>query len=348
MSWFVRAAAAWVLLAPAAALSSAVLRIDDEKQITIAVGLRASAGATTAQAPTAYDVALDGAILALGGQFDPTLKLALNGGRAPTGELRILDAFGMWEPRSFFKLWVGRFLVATDRASLTGPFFAAAWDAPLVSAFPSAVAGRSDGFTVWGTVLEGALKYYVGVFRRPDVVPTRLDDLMASVRVSWSLIGAEPAYYANGSFFGTRNVLTLGAGARVAPHSLGPPDARGDLWGWSVDAFFERSLGAAGVITAEAALYRYVPTVTPSAVVPGGTASYELLGWIPPVSLGAARFQLVFRHQHQFSERGDRIDGTLNVLLNGHFLRFALTSWRDLPTTPAVTFGVRLGAQLIL
>src|ERR1043165_5451407 len=105
MSW-ARAAALGVLLAPAAALPSAVIRIDDEKQIPIAVGLRASAGATNAPPPTtAYDLALDAAILALGGQFDPTLKLALNGGRTPTGQLNILDAFGMWEPKPYFKLW---------------------------------------------------------------------------------------------------------------------------------------------------------------------------------------------------------------------------------------------------
>jgi hypothetical protein len=347
MKW-AQAAALGVLLAPAAALPSAVIRIDDEKTISIAVGLRASAGATTAQAPTAYDVALDGAILALGGQFDPTLKLALNGGRAPTGELRILDAFGMWEPKPYFKLWVGRFLVATDRATLTGPFFAAAWDAPLVAAFPSAVAGRSDGLSVWGTFFGGSLKYYAGVFRRPDVVPTKLADLMASARVAWSIIGAEPAYYANGSFFGARDVLTLGVGGRLAPSSVGPPEMKGDLWGFSVDAFFEKTLGPAGVLTLEAALYRYVPSIDPSPTVPGGTASYELAGWIPPISIGAAKLQLVLRHQHQYSEKGDRVDATVNVLANGHFLRFALMYWHDLPNTPLLSFGFRFGAQLIL
>jgi hypothetical protein len=83
--------------------------------------------------------------------------------------------------------------------------------------------------------------------------------------------------------------------------------------------------------------------------VPGGTATYEQVGWIPPIELGKGRFQLALRHQHLFSERGDRLDGTLNFLLSGHFLRFALTAWSDLPnamSTPG--WGARLGAQLIL
>ena len=83
--------------------------------------------------------------------------------------------------------------------------------------------------------------------------------------------------------------------------------------------------------------------------VPGGTATYEQVGWIPPIELGKGRFQLALRHQHFYSERGDRLDGTLNFLLSGHFLRFALTAYGDLPgTMPAPVWGARLGAQLIL
>lgn len=83
--------------------------------------------------------------------------------------------------------------------------------------------------------------------------------------------------------------------------------------------------------------------------MPGGTATYEQVGWIPPLDVGRGRFQFVFRHQHFFSERGDRLDGTVNFLLSGHFLRFALTAYGDLPRAEvSPVWGLRVGAQLIL
>ena len=340
-------AAVLALLLPAAAWAGAMLRIDDEKSLFVAVGVRASVGAAGSMNPTTYDLALDAAILSIGGQYDHTLKISLNGGRARGGELAILDAIGMWEPKEWFHLWVGRFLVPTDRATLTGPFFSTSWDFPIASAWPAAVAGRSEGFTVWGNISAIGLKYYAGLFRRPDTLPTGIRDLMGTVRLAWSPIGSEPAYYANGTFFGSRRVLTFAAGARVAPNHVGPMDARGDLWGWNVDAFFESPLGAAGVLTLEAALFRYYPTgpVTASALVPAGTATYETISWIPPFFIGTARMQFSARHQHLFSGRGDRFEGTVNLLLNGHFLRIAATGYGELPG-PA--WGARLGAQLIL
>jgi len=338
-------AALLALLLPAAAQAGGMIRIDDEKSIFVAVGLRASVGAAATAGPATYDAALDAAILSIGGQFDPTLKLTLNGGRARGGELAVLDAVGMWEPKEWFHLWVGRFLVPTDRATLTGPFFSTSWDFPQVAAYPAAVAGRSEGLAIWGNIAAIGLKYYAGAFRRPDVLPSGVRDLMASVRLAWSPIGSEPSYYANGTFFGSRRVLTFAAGARIAPNGIGPPEARGDLWGWNVDAFFESAIGAAGVLTVEAGLFRYYPTLTASALVPAGTATYETVSWIPPFFIGTSRLQLSVRHQHLFSSRGDRFEATANVLVNGHFMRVALTGFGDVPG-PA--FGARLGAQLIL
>jgi hypothetical protein len=338
------------LLSPGAAVAAGVIKIDDDKAIFVATGLRVSAGAggLVSTAPTNFDLALDGAIVSFGGQFGKTLKITLNGGRAPTGVFTILDAFGAWEPTDWFKIWVGRFLMPTDRASLTGPFFALPWDAPMVSAFPSSVAGRGDGIAIWGYIPPLRLKYMGGVFRRPDVMPQRETDLMGAIRLQWSVFGEEPNYYANGSWFGRKNVLTLGAGLRLAPQTIGPKDApTGDLWGWTVDAFFEHNLGSIGVLTLEAALFRYYVT----AVEPGtpyGTATYEQVGFLPNVLVGSGKLQFVFRHQHLQSKRGDRLDGSVHYLLQGHLVRFALTAFGDLPTTPAPAWGVRLGAQLIL
>ena len=338
-----------LLLGPAPALAAGVIRIDDDKSLFVATGLRVSAGAggVVSTPPTNFDLALDGAIVSFGGQFGKMLKITLNGGRAPTGIFTILDAFGAFEPAEWFKIWVGRFIMPTDRAALTGPFFALPWDQPLVSAWPSAAAGRGDGIAIWGHIPVVKLKYMAGVFRRPDVIPQKASDLMGSARLTWTILGEEPGYYANGSYFGRKNVLTLGAGLRVAQQTIGPKDAPGDLWGWELDGFFEHALGQVGVLTLEAALFRYYATISEPSI-PYGTATFEQVGFMPNLNLGGGKLQFAFRHQHLQSRRGDRLDGTINYLLSGHFVRFALTAFGDLPNAPQPGWGVRLGAQLIL
>lgn len=342
-------AAAVVLATPAPAVAAGVIRIDDDKSLFIATGLRVSAGAggVVSTSPTSFDLALDGAVVSFGGVFGKTLKVTLNGGRAPSGVFTILDAFGAWEPADWFKVWVGRFLAPTDRAALEGPFFNLNWDAPLTSAFPSSAAGRGDGLMLWGNLPVVKVKYMAGLFRRPDVLPQKATDLMGAARLSWTILGEEPGYYLNGSYHGRKNVLSLGAGLRIAPQTVGPKDAPGDLWGWTVDAFFEHALGSIGVLTLEAALFRYYSTISEPGI-PYGTATYEQVGFMPNFELGAGRLQFSFRHQHLQSRRGDRLDATVNWLLSGHFVRFALTAFGDLPNAPQPGWGVRLGAQLIL
>src|SRR5688572_24626107 len=137
------------------AQAAAVLRIDDSRSITVAVGLKTGMQLARAGGAPALDLTIDGAILSISGQFDPVFKLTLNSARMVTGELRILDAIARYEPTEQFNLWAGRFLVATDRPTLVGPFFGAAWDPPFVSAMPSLGIGRSDGLSAWGAFAGG-------------------------------------------------------------------------------------------------------------------------------------------------------------------------------------------------
>ena len=88
-----------------------------------------------------------------------------------------------------------------------------------------------------------------------------------------TILGDEPGYYANGSYFGRKNVLAVGAGLRTAPQTIGPKETPGDLWGWTVDAFFEHALGEVGVLTLEAALFRYYATLTEPGWLAWTTAS---------------------------------------------------------------------------
>jgi hypothetical protein len=136
-----------------------ILRIDETKSISIAVGVKSALMTTggTAAGPR-YDALLEQALISLAGEYDKTIKLQINAGRGPGGEIRLVDGIGMWEPLAELKIWVGRLLVPTDRASLSGPYFSSSWDSPFVAINPSVFAGRDDGITLWGVTAGNRLK----------------------------------------------------------------------------------------------------------------------------------------------------------------------------------------------
>lgn len=351
---------------PVAAHAGATMRIDEQRSITIAVGVRSAFSSTEQGAPDAQaaskDPVLEGAILALSGELSKGVRIQLNGGRGPLGELRVVDAILQLEPSDYVKLWTGRLLPASDRATFTGPFFGATWDPAFVAAYPSAFAGRDDGAVLWGAAGRGLVKWHAGAFRGRDGGTNTQDDLLYSGRVALSLWEPEPGYYSSGTYHGTRDVLTVAAGARmqrngagIAPNPAAIPPVvgeAGDFLVLNADLFVERRLGAAGTATLEGAFYRYERDV-PDPLLLDGDGWYASGAWLLPVAIGRAKLQPAVRFQRLEPEKGlerSRWDGTLNVILNGHFAKFGLTvsGERLGEDDDRTTHAVKLGAQIIL
>lgn len=357
-------AAAIVAFLPGSALAGATLRIDDQRSITIAVGVRsalssAEKGAPDARSPS-YDPLLEGAILALSGELTKQLRVQFNGGRGPVGEIRVIDAILQLEPTEPLRVWAGRVLPPSDRATFTGPYFGTSWDPPFVAIWPSAFAGRDDGAVAWGQIAGGHLKWHAGAFRGRDGGTNAHDDPLYAGRIALSLWEPEPGYYAAGTYHGTRNVLVLGAGGRyqrngagIAPNpAVTPPIAgeAGNFRGVTADVFLERRLGAAGAATLEAAVYRYDLDDVADPFLVQGEGFYVTGAWLLPFTAGSARFQPSARWQALEPDGGvrrTRWDGTLNVLLNGHFAKVGVAvSGED--RGDGTLHAVKLGAQIIL
>jgi len=77
--------------------------------------------------------------------------------------------------------------------------------------------GRNNGAVVWGDVVDNKLTYLVGAFDNGDVAKTPL----YSARVRLALWDTEPGFWGNASFFGDKNMLSLGVGGQYEKVPMG-------------------------------------------------------------------------------------------------------------------------------
>ena len=341
---------------PLAARASATLRIDDDRFITVGLGLRVVASTQVPGAP-AQDLArpefaLDSALLGLTGQLRPEVKLQLNVARQPTGELRFLDAIGMFEPRPFLKIWAGRMLPPVDRASLIGPLFASTWDVPFVGISGTQAGGREDGVVLWGEPLLERVRVQLGAFRGVRGPTNPLGRLLYTGRVTLNLLQPEPGYYHLGTTYGARDVLSFGVGGRYQRSATGAGDLTGDLATFAIDGLLEKKLEW-GVVNVEAGFYLHRNGGVVDPVYANANGAYALAGYLVPVAIGPGRVQTVLRYQRLSPPLGTslvprtREDVNLNYIIQGHPLRLGLVLLHE--AAPAgVIYGAKLGAQLIL
>jgi hypothetical protein len=344
---------------PQLAFSAAVIRIDESRSLSISVAFRSSVGGTNIPSPVdgasrALELSVDGAVLAIGGELDKRLRLQINALRLPTtGAITVADAIVMGDVAPWLQIWAGRMLPPLDRASLTGPFFGVLYDPPFTSAYPSAQAGgRDDGLAVWGTFLDGRLKYQAGGYRgRPNLVGFP----MFAGRLSWSFWDPEPGFYAAGTYLGARKTLTLAVHGRYQRDGAGLklPDntvATSRYAGFGADALLERDLGPV-VGTAEVGLGSYdAQGLGDPAVFEGVGAHVSLAGmWMNPIGLG--RLQLGARYQWQ-SPAGKpvraKLDGVLNYFISGQTIRLVGIASREFPPAGPHIYTARFAIQLVL
>jgi len=249
------------------------------------------------------------------------------------GKAAVLDLIGRLEFHDAIKLWVGRMLVPVDRAGLSTEWHIAPWVFPgqFSALLPPVGArqgpfGRSDGATLWGNFFGGALKYYMGLYNLGDPGLSPL----YSGRLSISLLDPEPGYRLVSSYYGTKDVLTLGVGIQhqidgsVHINSLSnEADAWADFTECNVDLLFEKNLSSAGVLTLEGAFYKIWGPYEPAR-----WTTFVLTSYLLPIEVGWGRFQFLFRLQrasHRGHDGSDTLgDAQLGYIMDGAKARIVL------------------------
>jgi hypothetical protein len=176
------------------AYAGGMIKVDDDKYISIGMGIRQSFNAvedgSASGSKYSNSFAVNNARIYINGGIHKYVKFAFNtecfncstGGGEPSGfasnsHIGLLDAIGQFEFNELVNFWVGRTLVPTERGELNGPFYHSVFDGfrtPFNQADFSGnfgpggagVYGRDNGVVFFGKVHPGGthLQYIASIF----------------------------------------------------------------------------------------------------------------------------------------------------------------------------------------
>jgi hypothetical protein len=281
-----------------------------------------------------------------------------NGAGEGGSYVAVEDAIISFDFMDEFHLWAGHLLVPVDRANASGPFFMIPWNYPGfftqqptgqgVSAPLEGPLGRNNGMVVWGDISGGKLTYLAGVFDNANVNTSPL----FTGRVRLALWDPEPGFWGNASYFGDKDMLSIGVGGQFQKHGSASATADKDWTDINADVLVEKKLGGGSFVTGEGAYYHYN-------VLDGGFSDmfYVLAAYATP-TVGVGNIQPMVRYQWEKIKgpggtKPWNLDVGVSYLIKGPALRVLATySYTDLTTafaagTVTKANSVQLGAQAI-
>ncbi|RJQ65846.1 MAG: hypothetical protein C4519_26940 [Desulfobacteraceae bacterium] len=199
--------------------------------------------------------------------------------------------------------------------------------------YPNKV-GRDDGVTLWGNIYGGLLQYRFMAGEGVESNTLNPDDtLRFAGRISASLLEPETGWFNQGTYFGKKQVLSLGAGVD-SQKDLVFGAIQDDYLSWTVDLFYDQPLGDYGALTFEGAYIdiKNIPNpITFTQQAAGDDASIISLkaGYLLPGKVGPGQIQ-PFAHWQKISVDESGKDDTdvygfgLNYFLKGHANKISL------------------------
>lgn len=265
-------AAAMLATSSTGALAGAEFKLGEDSSLNLGLGLRTSFTSTEngASNGSSYSNAFsaENTRVYMSGSLNKYIKSTFNfdraNGASSTSGLQMIDGIAQFEFTEGFNVWMGRMLPPSDRANLYGPFYTSAWSFPTVASFGvgmnGGVAGRDDGATVWGNLLDSKFAYSFGAFNGHNRVAGGSNaghKLMYTGRVQYSFLDAETGYYRNGTYLGDKNIFTIGGSYQNQANGVGVAARPGDLKISNVDVLYETKTSGGYVPTLEGAYYKY-------------------------------------------------------------------------------------------
>lgn len=256
------------------------------------------------------------------------------------------DAIISFDFDDAFHLWAGHLLVPVDRANASGPFFMIPWNYPGfyagVAAPMEGPLGRNNGAVVWGDLSGGKVTYLAGVFDNANVGSSPL----YTGRLRLDLLDPEGGFWGNASFFGDKDVFSIGLGGQYMKDGSGPGTNWTDV---NADVLLEKKIPGGGWFTAEGAYYHY-------GVADGNISdTFYLLGAFAtgPVGIGNVQPMARFQWEKVKGTGGTKpwnLDVALAYLIKGPALRVVATYSHTKGSLASADDGansIQLGAQAI-
>ncbi|MFT3922763.1 MAG: hypothetical protein QM778_09530 [Myxococcales bacterium] len=346
-------------------------------KLTVGIGLRTGLSLEFANDKTVLTLqdSLDGGFMFrpfFAGQLTKKVSVFAQADGSPTS-FHMIDAYAELAFLPQLSLVVGQHIPANDRNNNCGPFFNNSWNFAAVHSYPMDAAARDRGFTLWGMLGGGVIKYHASMV---DLQPGNpISNARYAGRVMLSLLSPEKGYYLSGTYFGKQDVLSIGG---VASYQSGLKVKDGGLpnnefLGLSADLLFEKNLGAVGTITVEAGYWNFngtgknykVPGVMGAPPVFGGGLtgfagalsgnvtgqSYEVaVSWLSPHKIGSGQLQPNARIQGFDKDAGDVtiLDAGLGYIIDGYAHLYRVNFQHVTVPNGQDSNSVQIGGQFLL
>jgi len=211
-------------------------------------------------------------------------------------KVAVLDAIARYEYSSAFNIWAGRFLPPSDRANLYGPYYADDWTPyadGVADYYPDVATGRDNGVAYWGDY--GPMKVQIGAFDGGSLNSAVADKskLLGAARVMWDFWDKESGYYLNGTYYGDKHVLALGAVGQTQDSKTA----------WSLDGLLDEPLDGAGAISVEAEYQKDDGLVATTA----SHGWYGLAAYLFPQVVGIGKFQPLVKYSEKTFDAGTAV-----------------------------------------
>ena len=356
-----------VLAAAPIADAAKKVEMGDTGWISVGAGIRGSYTSMEDASPGGGgrddDFNLDSARVYVNGQVTETLKFELNTecvfcGNSDLEEFAVLDAIVKLDMNPAFNVWAGRLLVPSDRAEMSGPFYANTYDFNKTPFFPSdysvefgsdgaGVYGRDHGVTLWGGLgEEKRFTYAAGVFKGYQGDSNQDDNLLYGARLSYNFLELEnnPGYYTSSTYYGGGgDILTVAFAIQHQQDGAGTEEEAADFTGFSADLLFEKVMAGGGVMTLEGEIKTFDTDLSAAALADAscfclfsgdavtGTALYMF-----PSEMGFGKFQPYLRYTNNdpdYSDDREEIEVGVNYIISGHKARIsAFYQYGDIAT----------------
>ena len=252
---------------PVLAAAGAKIKIDDTKYFQIGMGFRGSVALNENSAPdpgeSSFNLSADNLRLYTVSQVHKNVQVEFNTERGSAAvddaeSIVILDAVAKLQFDAF-ELWLGRQLPPSDRSNLDGPYYLnAAYLFPIVQSFGylgAGCCGREDGIAVHGDVNGGKFKWAYGVFEGIQGGSDIDDNVKHTARIDFALGDPEPGFYTGSTYFGAKQLATLGIVFQHEKDGAGTATDQGDFTGVGADLLIEKTIGSGAVLNLEGSYF---------------------------------------------------------------------------------------------
>ena len=265
-----------------------------------------------------------------------------------SGTAAVEDLILKFDLADEFHIWGGRLLVPSDRSNFSGPYFMSPWNYPGFYGAnfvgpKTGANGRDDGVVAWGNLAEGKAKYFLGAFNLDD----RAKSPLYSGRISVALLGTEPGFWGNSTYYGGKEILAVGAGFQYQQKGSGTVDpvsgiGTENLTNVMGDVLFEKPIPGAGTVSVEGAYYHFDKNQ------PIKQAFFVLGSFLIDSPVGIGKLQPLVRYQQANPQAGSNLnilDAFLTYVIHDFDLRLTAGYQRtDLGNTTAN--AIQLGMQI--